>query len=386
MLSLCSDMSHELVTAAMPLFLASFGAGAAALGTIEGVSDAASSLLKLWMSVYSDRVGHRKPLLVIGYAVTGLMGTFAFVTAWWQMVVIRGVAWIGRGARGPVRDALLSESVPAEAHGRAFGFQTAMDTTGAILGPLIALTLVGVLPLRRIFLVAFIPGAAAVWVATFALRDVHRAAQPALRLVHSLHALPSRFWRFALAVGVFGLGNFAHTLLILRAATMLAPAYGPTRGGRIAIALYVFHNMVYAITAFPVGWLGDRVSKVTLLAIGYALFALMCAGFIVARPSVVMLVPLFLLAGVYIAIVDSMERAFAAGLLPGDLRGTGFGALATVNAIGDLVSSITVGFLWSHVSVAAGFGYAGCFTLAGAVLLAIVARARPLLADSPAPR
>jgi MFS family permease len=122
MLSLFSDMGHELTTAVLPLFLATFGGGAVALGIIEGVSDAASSLMKLWMSYYSDRIGKRKPILVIGYLVTAMMGTFGFVTAWWQMVVIRTIAWLGRGARGPVRDALLSESVPPQAHGRAFGF------------------------------------------------------------------------------------------------------------------------------------------------------------------------------------------------------------------------------------------------------------------------
>jgi MFS family permease len=144
MLSLFSDMGHELTTAVLPLFLATVGTGALALGTIEGISDAASGLMKLWMSYYSDRIGKRKPILVTGYLLTAIMGLFGFATAWWQMLVIRIVGWLGRGARGPVRDALLSESVPAEAHGCAFGFEGAMDTLGAIAGPAIALSLVGV--------------------------------------------------------------------------------------------------------------------------------------------------------------------------------------------------------------------------------------------------
>src|ERR1019366_9407723 len=157
MLSLFSDIGHELTTAVLPLFLASFGGGAIALGTIEGFSDAASSLLKLWMSYYSDKVGKRKPILLIGYVVTALMGSFAFVTAWWQLLAIRMIAWMGRGARGPVRDALLSESVPATAHGRAFGFERAMDTFGAIIGPSIALSLIGVMTLPPYFSDRFYP-------------------------------------------------------------------------------------------------------------------------------------------------------------------------------------------------------------------------------------
>ena len=182
MLSLCSDMGHELTTSVLPLFLATFGGGAIALGTIEGVSDAASSLVKMWMSFESDRVGKRKPILAIGYLVTALMGCFALVTAWWQLVIVRAIGWIGRGARGPLRDALLSESVPPEAHGRAFGFESAMDTLGAIIGPVIALSLIGVISLRHIFLVSFIPGLAAFFIAVFWVKEVHREPQPHLQM------------------------------------------------------------------------------------------------------------------------------------------------------------------------------------------------------------
>ena len=256
----------------LPLFLATFGGGAAALGVIEGFSDAGSSLLKLWMSFYSDRVGRRKPILAVGYLVTALTGLFGLVTAWWQILVVRMIAWIGRGARGPVRDALLSESVPEEAHGRAFGFETAMDTLGAIIGPAIALSLVGVIALRRIFLIAFIPGAITVLIVLFVLRDIPRAPQPHIRMLASLRDLPRPFHRYVAAVGVFGLGNFAHTLLVLRAVAILTPVHGAATAGRWAIGLYIFHNVVYAGASYPAGWLGDRIDKKLLLAVGYALF------------------------------------------------------------------------------------------------------------------
>jgi MFS family permease len=360
MLSLFSDMGHELTTAILPLFLSSFAEGALALGVIEGFSDAGSSILKLWMSFYSDRVGKRKPILAIGYFVTAAMGLLAFVTAWWQIVVIRMIAWMGRGARGPVRDALLSESVPAEAHGRAFGFETMMDTLGAIIGPAIALSLVGIIALRHIFLIAFIPGAITVLIVLFVLKDIPRQPQPGIRIISSLRALPGSFWRYVGAVGIFGFGNFAHTLLVLRAVALLTPSLGEVQAGKIAIGLYLFHNVMYAATAYPVGVLGDRSSKKTLLAIGYGLFAVMCIGFLFVGASIAGLAVLFALAGIYVAIVDSMERAFAADLLPLDRRGTGYGVLATVNSFGDLTSSIVVGLLWTYVSPASGFWYAVC--------------------------
>lgn len=369
MLSLFSDAGHELTTAVLPLFLATFGGGAAALGTIEGFSDAASSILKLWMSFYSDRVGKRKPILAIGYFVTAMMGLLGLVTAWWQILVIRMAAWMGRGARGPVRDALLSESIPPEAHGRAFGFETMMDTLGAIIGPAIALSLVGIISLRRIFLIAFIPGAITVLIVLFVLRDIQRAPQPHLQLGRSLRDLPKSFWRYVGAVGIFGFGNFAHTLLILRSVSLLTPHFGSVYAGRAGIGLYIFHNVVYAGASYPVGVLGDRIDKKFLLVVGYALFAVMCAGFLIVRPTVLALAVLFALAGLYVAIVDSMERALAADLLPLDRRGTGYGALATVNSFGDLTSSIVVGLLWARISYTAGFAYAGILTFLGALAL-----------------
>jgi MFS family permease len=374
LLSLFSDAGHELTTAILPLFLATFAGSAAALGVIEGLSDAASSVLKLWMSFYSDRVGKRKPILAAGYFVTAMMGMLGLVTAIWQIVLIRMVAWMGRGARGPVRDALLSESVPAQAHGRAFGFETMMDTLGAIIGPAIALSLVGVIALRHIFLIAFIPGAITVLLVLFLLKDIPRKPQPGIRILATLRELPRSFWRYVAAVGIFGLGNFAHTLLILRAVTVLTPDHGAVQAGKIAIALYIFHNVVYAAASYPVGMLGDRMNKKLLLAVGYALFAVMCVGFLIVGGSLPGLVVLFALAGIYIAIVDSIQRALAADLLPLERRATGYGALATVNSVGDLVSSIVVGVLWTQVSAAAGFWYAAVLTFTGAVALGFVPR------------
>lgn len=382
MLSLFSDMGHEMATAILPLFLATFGGGAAALGVIEGFSDAGSSLLKLWMSFYSDRVGQRKPILVIGYVVTALKGLMGFATAWWQLLVVRMMAWMGRGARGPVRDALLAESVPADAYGRAFGFEGAMDTLGAIIGPAIALSLVGVMTLRHIFLITFIPGAITVAIVVFVLKDVPREPQPGLGLVTSLRTLPRPFWRYVGAVGVFGLGNFAHTLLVLHAVTVLTPVYGAVRAQRTGIALYIAHNVVYSAASYPVGVLGDRANKRLLLSMGYALFGAMCIGFWLAGAHVVPLVVLFGVAGLYIAIVDSMERALAADLLPLEQRGVGYGALATVNSFGDLLSSIVVGLLWSKVSISAGFAYGTILTLLGAIALATLPLAKPALVQS----
>lgn len=185
----------------------------------------------------------------------------------------------------------------------------------------------------------------------------------------SLGQMPKTYWHFLGGVLVHGLGDFAPTLLILRAGQILTPRLGAYRAATMAIALYTFFNLINAAASYPAGALADRIGKRGLLAAGYLMGAATYAGFIFVAPTVAILAMLFGLAGVHGAMQQSLEKSMAAELLPATVRGSGFGVLATVNGIGDLVSSIAVGVLWSSVSPNAGFLYAGIFTLAGALLI-----------------
>ena len=367
--SFFSDAGHEMATAILPLFLASIGASPAALGVIEGVSDAIASFVKLAGGWYSDKIGRRKEIAVGGYALTGLStGFFALATTWWHILIARSVGWFGRGVRGPLRDAMLAESVPAEARGRAFGFHRAGDTVGAIAGPLFAFLLVSRLGFQEIFLITLIPGLLSAAAFQFFVKEKRRAPS-STRFFASLNALPNKFRIFLVAVGAFGIGNFAHSLLILRAIQILTPQYGAVAAGTFAIGLYTMHNILYAGASFPVGALADRIGKRGLLAIGYFLFGLMSLGFIVPDSDVWYLAILFVIAGIYVAMVDTLEGSMAADLLPAAVRGTGYGALATVNGIGDFASSIIVGALWASISPTAGFAYAAVLSVLGAIAL-----------------
>jgi MFS family permease len=170
------------------------------------------------------------------------------------------------------------------------------------------------------------------------------------------------------------LGNFAHTLLVLRTVALLSPKMGAVTAGRYGIGLFILHNIFYAAVSYPAGAVGDRVNKRNLLMFGYALFGIMCLLFLQQSTNVVILALLFAIAGIYIGIVDAMERALAADLLPVAQRGVGYGALATANSFGDLLSSICVGYFWSHVSYNAGFLYGAVLTLLGAGALFFVQR------------
>jgi MFS family permease len=271
---------------------------------------------------------------------------------------------------------MLAGSVEPAAYGRAFGLQRSMDTVGAVIGPALALLLVSHVTFRTIFLLTFIPGVAAV-AAIAAVRDPH-TTRSARRLGQAFRELPPAFKRFLVAAGIFGVGNFAHTLLILRAADVLRPAYG-ARADTFAIGLYTLHNAVYAATSFPAGGAGDFVSRRSLLACAYLLFAAVAFGFGISE-SVGWLIVLFLGAGVYIGMVDALEASYAAELLPESMRGSGFGVLGLVNGVGDLVSSAAVGFLWSQYSAFTAFTYAGVVALVGAVILALGVRKEALYA------
>jgi MFS family permease len=341
--SFFSDAGHEAATAILPLFLTSIGAPAAALGAIEGIADAVSSFVKLGSGWFSDRIGRRKPIAVFGYLLTGLTtGLFALATSWPHVLLARAAGWFGRGIRGPVRDAMLAEASPAEARGRAFGFHRAGDTLGAIAGPLLALSLIGLLTnretdatvYRQIFWITLIPGLLSTLSFAFLVKERARAATSA-NLFLTIRNLPARFKLFLIGVGIFGIGDFAHSLLTLRAAQMLSPVLGAARGGQAAVGLYVLHNVLYATMSYPIGALADRIGKRKLLALGYGIAALMGIGWMVSFPSVWYLSLLFALGGTFIATEDALEGALAADLLPEDVRGAGYGVLATVNGLGD---------------------------------------------------
>jgi MFS family permease len=378
--SFCADAGYEMVNAVLPGFLASIGVGALALGWIEGAADALSSFVKLAAGWYSDRIGQRKPVVALGYFLSGTMlALFAAASSWTLVLAGRLAAWFGKGIRGPLRDAMLSESTEPEAHGRVFGLHRAGDTVGAVLGPLIGVWLLGVLPrpnpsapFRVLFLLSLIPGIISVASMLFLVTE-RRGPGHERRLWTSLRELPAPYLRFLWGVGLFGAGDFAPTLLVLAAARLLGPEYGVVRAAQLAALFYVLRNAAYAIAAFPAGALGDRFSKTKLLAGGYVLGAITGFGaaalFAWNTAGLAPLAAVFVLAGIYIGVEDALEGAIPAGMVEPRDRGTAYGLMGAVNGIGDLVASALVGSLWIAVSPVAAFGAAGVLMLAGAVLV-----------------
>lgn len=364
--SFFSDLGHEMATAVLPGFLINLvGPSAApqALGLITGVSDALASIIKPFSGMMSDRLPRRKPLIIVGYVCTAIfVGLIGFVHSVALILLYRTLAWIGRGLREPARDAFIAESIDQRYYGRAFGFQRAMDTAGAVLGPLVVFFIITKVSLPTIFALTFIPGfAAVVAIAYFTREEQHVPIQriPGFAgWLAQIKQLPPSFKYFLLIMFVFGCGNFNKTMLIL-----YAQKYGATllsfSGASIGVLLYTIFNISRALGEYFLGALSDAIGRRLPLGLfGFGFFGIISLAMIMQIASWWLLMILFILNGISTAAVTSIEKAFAADLLPSHLRGTGFGLLQMVDGIGDFVASFVVGTLWSILASWVGFLYA----------------------------
>ncbi len=362
--SFFSDVSSEMIYPLLPLFLANvLGAPVSAIGLIEGIAESTASLLKVVSGWLSDRLGRRKALATLGYVLSNLTKPlFAVTTAWPQVLAIRFTDRVGKGVRTSPRDVILADSVPAGERGGAFGLQRAMDTAGAVAGPLTAFAVLSGWPgdYRRVFLLALLPGIAAILLIALGVRDPAAAGKSAAALPRpSLAPFDRRFKLFLLAVTVFMLGNSSDAFLLLRAQNLGVPA-------EFVPILWGMFNIVYATTAWPAGRLSDRIGRKTLVVAGYLVFALVYAGFALASTAWHAWL-LFAAYGIYYGTTDGVQRAFAADLAPPHLRGTAFGVFHTLTGLALFPASVIAGLLWQSLGVPAPFIYG-----AGMALVAVL--------------
>ena len=367
------DFCYETTTVLLPGFLAVLGLPAGVLGTIEGIADAIASFTKMVSGYIADKLGHRKLLVLAGYSMTPLGQILLAMAAGWPMLLFgRAISWFGKGLRGPLRDAIVIQAVTPETKGRAFGFHRAADTVGAVVGPLLGVALLGwaqgiygtdsAAPFRFVFWLSVVPGLLAVLAFLTLVKDPQHSPNPALRFLGSLRELPVTFKRYLGAVGLFGIGDFSHSLLILAATTLLTPAFGVIRAAQIAGLLYVWRNVVQVALSYPVGVLADRLGHLRMLRLGYLLgaitAALTAAAFLASLASISYFALIFLFAGLYVTVEEALEPTVTAEFVAPKQLVMSYGALGTVNGAAKFVSSAMVGLVWSAVSPALGFGLA----------------------------
>jgi len=378
--SFVADIASEMAYPLIPVFLTStLGAPVAALGAIEGVAEGTASLLKVASGWLSDRVGRRKGLTTAGYALSAVgKALLALAFIWPQVLLARFVDRFGKGVRTSPRDALIADGTPPSLLGRAFGFHRALDTAGAVVGPLIALLLVGGfgLGIRTVLLLAIVPGFLALLPLLLLVREapsraaVHaEAGEPAARA-------PGVYWAFLAVVLVFAIGNSSDTFLILRAKDVGLSV-------DLVIVAYVAYNLSYTLLSMPAGIVSDRVDRRLLYTLGLIIFGLVYLGF-AWLPSTAWVWPLFVVYGCYMGLTEGTGRALVAEASPLGQRGTFLGLYHTSIGLAAVLASVMAGVLWQTVAPAAPFAVGAGMAFAAAalmLLLVVVGPAKAVIED-----
>lgn len=367
--SLFMDLSSEIIHALLPLFLTTvLGVSVAVVGLIDGVAESTASIAKVFSGYVSDRMGRRKPLILLGYGLGALSKPFfplansaAFVFG------ARFADRIGKGLRGAPRDALVADVTPPEIRGRAFGLRQSLDTVGAFAGPLLAIGLMVLFAndMRMVFWIAVVPGVLAVLCVLLGVEDAPadkaEAARPPVRLA-DLRRLPRAFW-VTVAIGViFTLARFSEAFLILKA---------NQEGLSLALAplVLVAMNLVYALGAYPAGALSDRLRARTLLSWG--LVCLIAADLALAMlPGIGGAFLGIALWGAHMALTQGLLAKLVADRAPPDLRGSAFGLFNLAGGIALLFASVIAGLVWDRFGSDATFLTGAAFALIALVLIA----------------
>lgn len=369
--SLLTDVSSELVHALLPLLLAGpIGASMVMIGLIEGAAEATASIVKLFSGALSDRIGRRKPLVVAGYGLSALTKlVFPLVNSAGLILGARLVDRLGKGIRGAPRDALIADVTPTEQRGAAYGLRQSLDTVGAVIGPMAAMGLMlWLLDARVALWFAAIPGLLAVLVLLVYVREPEQhAGDPKKALsLRDWRALDARVWAVIGIAALLNLARFGEGFLVIR---MRDAGFGD---GLAPLAL-VLMSLAFTLTAYPVGWWADRVSRRALLLTGVAL--LVVADLVFATvPGRVGVVVGVLLWGVHLGFTQGLLSAMLSDVAPKTLRGTAFGVFHLVGGIALLCASLAAGWLWQAFGATTMFFAAAGVALAAALVL--VARGR----------
>jgi MFS family permease len=369
--ALLNDAASELIYPLLPVFLTTtLGATPAVIGLIEGAADGLASILKYFSGAWSDRAKRRKPLIVSGYALAaGARALIAAATMWPLVLTARLVDRTGKGIRSAPRDAMISDVTPITQRGRAYGFHRALDHTGAIIGPLLAVLLLqGLgLSLRTTFFLAVIPGAIGVLMLVLLLRDTkgegervkdEQVANPSSFILH-----PSSFKKAIAAISLFSLANSSDVFLLLQAhAAGVSTATLPL--------LWAAHHVIKSLFSTAAGGLSDRVGRRSLLVSGWAFYALIYILFPFAR-SLTAFVALFILYAIPFTLAEGAERAWIADLVPAEARGRSFGIYYLANGVCVLAGTALFGVIYQQFSPHAAFftGAALALSAAFAVLI-----------------
>jgi MFS family permease len=368
--SFFNDTASEMAYWVLPAFLVSLGAGPATLGLIEGIAESVASFAKLFSGYLTDRIKHRKPLVVGGYFVANAVKPIlAITTSWWQILFIRFADRLAKGVRGAPRDVMVAESVGKERLGSAYGLIQSMDSAGAIAGPLAALALLARYGMRGVFWAAAVPGALAVLVAIFGIQETQlRSSSPRADAVKdstrpSRVRFPAAFYVVLVAVTLFSIGNSSDMFLVMRAQNV---------GIKVALAplLGLVFNITYTLSSWPAGWFSDRFSRRWIAAAGYLVFA--AVYFVFGRaPSTLAIWISMAIYGLYYSLTQPVLKALIVESVTPETRGRALGVYFFLTSVATLAASLITGELWRHYGPVIPFYLSASLAAASAAILLI---------------
>jgi MFS family permease len=362
--SLFTDFSTEMILGLLPVFIHDqLGASYVIVGLIEGSAEAMNNFFRILTGVITDRLAKRKPLVLFGYALSSFAKPlFAFATTWTQAMVVRVADRAGKGARTSPRDALISDSIAKSEGGRAFGVHESLDQVGAVLGPLVAFLVFPLIGFRGIFWLSFAPALVSLLILVFFVKEAVGLKKQTHLLENARQVLDRRFIFFLAVLGVFLVGAYNFSFILLRASSLGVP------DGQIPL-VYVVINAISVAAAFPCGMLADRIGKMPVLGLSYIAFIVTSAAGILLVGSWVYGFVVGCLFGIYLGISDTVQRAIIPDFTRNELKGTAYALYYMLVGASSFAANSAFGYLWTFTSSSAAFEYSIVTSTVGGVAL-----------------
>jgi MFS family permease len=364
LVSLFNDSASELLYPLVPLYLSAvLMAGPKALGIIEGIAEATSSVLKLFSGVLTDKTRSAKPWVVGGYTLAALSRPLMSLASSWPIVLaLRFSDRVGKGLRSSPRDALLAKATPADQRGLAFGVHRSMDNAGAVIGPLLAAWLLtSHVPLKEIFMWAAIPGAITVLLA-LSIKEAPVEVELKKPFSWTMEGFPPVYKRYLLTMALFTLGNSSNMFLLLRAKDMGLPT-------AMVPVLWAITSASAMLLSTPLSSLSDRVGRTRLIIVGWVIYGLFYLLLGLNGHHLWLLWPLFAFYGVFMAATEGAEKALVADIAPKEMLGTAYGWFNLTTGIMLLPASMIFGWLWQTISPEVAFGFSASCAILAAIML-----------------
>ncbi len=371
-MSLFTDISTEMVLGVLPVnfIIDQLGATAAILGLVEGSAEAANYIFRVIAGVLTDRIGKRKPLVIVGYALSTIAKPFfAVATSWGHAFAVRVVDRAGKGTRTSPRDALISDSIPKSQAGKGFGLHRSLDQVGAVLGPLLAVALLPLVGLRELFLISFIPGVIAVVVLLFFVTDT-KVLDRQRSIRENARTILTREFVFLLVVlEIFAVGAYNFSFILLEASSLGVQA------DSIPL-VYAVLNLATIIIGIPAGLLADRIGKLPVLCVCFLVFLGTSLGGLLLSGYWLFGFLIAFLYGIYLSISDTVQRAMIPDFTRPELKGTAYAVYYTLIGAGSLIANSVFGALWTNLGSTAAFKFSIATSAIAATALVIFAVGR----------